>query len=75
MEGFASFIGTTVVGERGQVVIPKEARNTLKLTAGEKLVVMLHPKCGLILVPVEMMKATLQSISEHFTDLKQVLSK
>lgn len=33
------FFGTTTMGERGQVVIPAEARQALKLKAGDKLMV------------------------------------
>lgn len=33
------FYGTTTVGEKGQVVIPSEARTMLKLKKGEKLLV------------------------------------
>jgi len=33
------FFGTTIVGERGQAVIPAEAREALKLKKGDKLLV------------------------------------
>lgn len=33
------FFGTTTLGEKGQVVIPAEARNAFKLKKGEKLLV------------------------------------
>jgi AbrB family looped-hinge helix DNA binding protein len=33
------FYGTTVVGERGQMVIPAEARDVLDLKKGDKLLV------------------------------------
>ncbi len=32
-------VGTTTVGERGQVVIPAEVRRELKISPGDKLVV------------------------------------
>jgi AbrB family looped-hinge helix DNA binding protein len=35
----ATFYGTTTLGERGQIVIPAEARKTLNLNKGEKLLV------------------------------------
>ena len=34
-----TFYGTTVVGERGQAVIPQEAREALRLKKGDKLLV------------------------------------
>src|SRR5580698_3793019 len=34
------FFSITTLGERGQVVIPKEARDALNLSAGDKLVVL-----------------------------------
>lgn len=34
-----TFYGTTTVGEKGQVVIPAEARDAMKLKKGEKLLV------------------------------------
>ena len=33
------FYGTTTVGEKGQVVIPQEARELMKLEKGDKLLV------------------------------------
>ena len=40
--GFPEFSGTAVLGERGQVVIPKEARKALSLKTGESFLVMVH---------------------------------
>jgi AbrB family looped-hinge helix DNA binding protein len=38
-----SFFGTSTVGERGQVVIPAEAREEFSIQPGDKLMVMRHP--------------------------------
>jgi AbrB family looped-hinge helix DNA binding protein len=38
-----SFFGTSTVGERGQVVIPAEAREEFNIQPGDKLMVMRHP--------------------------------
>lgn len=35
----ATFYGTATLGERGQIVIPAEARKTLNLSKGEKLLI------------------------------------
>ena len=51
------FFGSVTVGERGQVVIPAEARKRLDIHPGEKLLVMGHPfASGLILVKMDSMR-------------------
>lgn len=56
--------GTTVLGERGQIVIPKEARNKLKLKNGDQFLVVEH--CGkLIFVPQKMMRDLLSLLTKH----------
>lgn len=37
------FYGTATVGEKGQIVIPAEAREELGFQPGDKLLVMKHP--------------------------------
>lgn len=37
------FMGSATVGERGQVVIPAEARERLDIKPGDKLLVFVHP--------------------------------
>lgn len=51
-----AFHGTVTVGERGQVVIPAEARKDLGISAGEKLLVFGHPsQHGLMMVKISRM--------------------
>lgn len=38
------FLGSVTVGERGQVVIPAQAREQMALVPGDKLLAFLHPK-------------------------------
>ncbi|MBN9504315.1 MAG: hypothetical protein BGO01_03545 [Armatimonadetes bacterium 55-13] len=48
------FYGTSTVGERGQVVIPAEAREQLGIHPGDKLMVMKHPAHpGVMLFKIE----------------------
>ena len=42
--------GSTVMGERGQVVIPAEAREELGIEPGEKLIVFGNPNRGVIII-------------------------
>jgi len=44
------FFGTSTLGERGQLVIPADARATLGMEPGDKILIMQHPgKNGLIM--------------------------
>lgn len=45
--------GICKVGERGQIVIPKEAREVFNISAGDSIVVLGDKKKGLALVRVE----------------------
>lgn len=61
--------GTTVIGERGQIVIPKQARDLLGLKAGDTLVVLgdENPSTrGIALLPRELFMKATQEIMETF---------
>jgi len=48
------FLGAVTVGERGQIVIPAEAREAYGLHGGDKLLVFDHPgHAGLMIVRVQ----------------------
>jgi AbrB family looped-hinge helix DNA binding protein len=61
---FGNVCGTTTVGLRGQVVIPKEARTKLKLKTGDQLLVVEHFG-KLILVPERIMRQLIEQITKH----------
>ncbi len=49
-----SFFGTSTVGERGQIVIPAEAREEFNIQPGDKLMVMRHPvHAGVMLFKID----------------------
>jgi AbrB family looped-hinge helix DNA binding protein len=51
------FFGTTKVGERGQIVIPREARDVFEINPGDSLLVLGDEKRGgLALVKADLMK-------------------
>jgi len=59
------FFGSVTIGERGQIVIPAEARNTLGYQPGDKLLVMKHPiYSGLMICKIESLQSMLDGISE-----------
>ena len=58
--------GMTVLGERGQLVIPKEARSKLKLKNGDQFMVVEHMG-KIILVPQGMMRELLSVLNKHLS--------
>ena len=64
------FMDITTIGERGQIVIPKELREAYGLTAGMKLVIMKHEKNGpMVLFPVEQMRTVVQKMTSRLAKL------
>jgi len=54
------FYGAATVGERGQIVIPADARNELGFHPGDKLLVMRHPvHTGLMIFKLDGVRAFL----------------
>ena len=54
------FYGSVTIGERGQIVIPAEARKYHSLTPGDKLLVFRHPNLhGVMLVRLDDLEAVL----------------
>ncbi len=66
-----SFYGSASVGEKGQIVIPVNARNALNLEIGDKLLVFSGPgNKGLVLVKPEVMEDFVKKMNEDFTQIK-----
>ena len=54
------FYGAATIGERGQIVIPADARNELGFHPGDKLLVMRHPvHTGLMIFKLDGVRAFL----------------
>ena len=70
------FYGTVTVGERGQIVVPAQARTDLDITPGDKLLVFAHPRqIGLMIVNVAnvgrimaFMEQALKRVREHIDE-------
>ena len=64
--------GTVKVGERGQLIIPKEARKTIDIKAGDTLIVLGDEKWGLAVTKADVLEKhamnVFQKISEEQTD-------
>lgn len=66
------FLSITTIGERGQVVIPKEARLALNLTAGDKLVVLPSRRGnGVLLMKEENIRQLAQAMGEKADHINQ----
>ncbi len=71
-ENRPDFFSITTIGERGQVVIPKDARQALKLSPGDKLVVLpsKHGN-GILFMKEENIKKLAQEMSERAEQITQ----
>jgi len=69
------FYGSTVVSDKGQVVIPVEARNALGLEKGEKLLVMGIDKDGLMLMKVSAFEQMSAEMAKRQSFLENVINK
>ena len=76
LEGHISpkFYGVTTVGERGQVVIPAEARRDFGIKAADKLVVLgSHNKGGLMITKAETLTEFLAKTIGVMTRFEEML--
>jgi AbrB family looped-hinge helix DNA binding protein len=75
-ENRPDFFSITTMGERGQVVIPKDAREALSLSAGDKLVVLpsRHGN-GVLLMKEENIRLLALQMSEKADHISQKSKK
>ena len=65
------FYGTATVGERGQIVIPADAREELGFQPGDKLLVMKHPlHDGLMVFKIEAAQEFLAEVTKSLEKLQ-----
>jgi AbrB family looped-hinge helix DNA binding protein len=63
--------GTATVGEKGQIVIPVEARNDLDLKVGDKLLVVSGPgNQGLLIMKPDVIRKFAKKMNENFEKLQ-----
>ncbi|OGH90445.1 MAG: hypothetical protein A2507_02105 [Candidatus Magasanikbacteria bacterium RIFOXYD12_FULL_33_17] len=68
-EIFGCVYGTTLLGERGQIVIPKKLREKLKMKKGSSFVVV--EKHGMVaLMPTEIMNDFVSEMTKHLEKIK-----
>ena len=62
--GGKHIFGTVTMNEKGQIVIPKMAREVMKLSSGERLIILGDEKEGLALIKAEDFERNLQKAIE-----------
>ncbi|OIP98599.1 hypothetical protein AUK40_01300 [Candidatus Wirthbacteria bacterium CG2_30_54_11] len=69
------FFGTTTVGERGQVVIPSEAREAMGLEKGEKLLVFGMHSGTVMLAKLETFKQMSKEMERRNAEVQKILEE
>jgi AbrB family looped-hinge helix DNA binding protein len=69
------FLGITTLGEKGQIVIPAEARAAMKLTRGEKLIVMGNHDKILVIMKASRFEAMASHLTEHLASVRKLIKK
>ncbi len=73
-ERMPKFYGAVVVGERGQIVIPAEARRDMQITPGEKLIILGNPQeNGLMITKIGPILQLMNKVREHMSQLESVI--
>lgn len=69
------FYGSTTLGERGQVVIPAEARAALGLEKGEKLLVLGMNEESIVLQKVSALKQISDMLEKRSKEIKKIMEQ
>jgi AbrB family looped-hinge helix DNA binding protein len=67
------FYGSITVSERGQVVIPAEARKDFDIKTGDKLLVFGDFEKGIGIATIDMMQRTMSGTAEFFREIGPIL--
>lgn len=69
------FHGTTTIGEKGQVVIPAEARKAMGLKTGDKLLVFGMGKNMVAMAKFEQLEQIASKMSERLEGIRKILKQ
>ncbi len=67
------FYGSITVSERGQIVIPAEARKDFNIKTGDKLLVFGDLERGLGIATFKIMQKTMEGTAELFGEIKPMM--
>lgn len=71
-----TFYGSVTIGERGQVVVPSDAREELGLKPGDKLLAFKAPMGeGVVLAKPEAFEKHLADMNQHINSMRQRVKK
>lgn len=66
---FPKILGTATLNEKGQLVIPVEARNSLELNSGDKVVIMSSPhRPALVLIKAGEVEAIVKDLASALNE-------
>ena len=69
------FYGAATVGERGQIVIPVEARKRYNIETGDKILIMGAPhERGLMLIKIDAMRDFMTAILSDLQEMEQEIA-
>jgi AbrB family looped-hinge helix DNA binding protein len=67
------FFGTVKLGERGQIVIPKEAREVFDIKPGDNLLLVGDEEKGIAIVKADLMKDLALKILENMNNIQDIV--
>jgi len=71
-----NFYGAATVGERGQVVIPADARKKFGIHPGDKVLVMGHPAgSGILLCKIDAIRDLFSTLSEELRRIESAVAR
>ena len=56
------FVGIARVGEKGQIVIPKQAREMFNINPGDTVVVLCDKKKGMAIIKSDILESTIDKV-------------
>ena len=62
--------GTAKVGEKGQIVIPKEAREAFGIESGDTMLIFGDVTCGIVITKLDVLNKTAEEIIERLKNRK-----
>lgn len=78
MKGSPKFFGKALVGTKGQIVIPAEARKALNINPGDSVMIISgppHHEKMISLIPENEFNKFLKLLEGHLTSMKKEVSK